>query len=496
MSDTKNVKLAHHSDVLGMSWYVMSVLTFIVTLCAGAASLEFFSFDRVPYHILLFSICISPHFLFQKKSEKTRLLVIFGLAYYLIFGAYDYFSLFLASTPNKLMQVSNIQRLALSDFLIASGIALVILGFLCSTFLFTTKQSGVLCIDWAYKTQTLVAIISWTIGYSSTVFIQLIYGKTQMSTSIFSHLIANLWFLDMIGGVWLIYIFIRKYKPRLIGLLLFFIVVMEFILGFIGDSKELSFRMPIFLLLGLFFLNGRINKKILLFLALCMVPYFAIFGEYRLYMLQMKDLSRVDAAAELHTSFNKLRKNLDKKEDLFLTTALGILNRIDGRKYVDIIAAQVDKNVPYQEGETLMLLFYSFIPKTLWSDKPQTSIGQLMNREFKLSASPLTFVPPTQLGELYWNYGVSGAMIGMFFIGILLGSINSLYALYPIPSSGKFIIVLAAAYELCLRFESGIASQYGSFFRICFIVFILHFTLKILKQNKAMSPPVYSEKIQ
>ena len=174
-----------------------------------------------------------------------------------------------------------------------------------------------------------------------------------------------------------------------------------------------------------------------------------------------------------------IKENLKSKDKIFLDGFSKALDRIDNRKYIDIATNNVGVSVEYQQGYTYKLFFYSFIPSMLWQSKPEISIGRLVNNTFSLSLSPLTYVPISQLGEFYWNFGFIGVIAGMFFIGIIFSIINtSAYRYMKLDLSG-FLILIISSYLLVLRFEGGFATQYSQYVRV---LILLYFMLQIAKK--------------
>jgi uncharacterized membrane protein len=109
-----------------------------------------------------------------------------------------------------------------------------------------------------------------------------------------------------------------------------------------------------------------------------------------------------------------------------------------------------------------------------WPEKPNNSIGQLFNQEFSLSESKYTFVPATQLGEMYWNFGMIGVVFGMMGIGMIFGFVASRFSVGGNMTLPRFLVLLLATYYLAVRFEGGFANQYSIFVRLVFLVAVLN----------------------
>jgi hypothetical protein len=69
---------------------------------------------------------------------------------------------------------------------------------------------------------------------------------------------------------------------------------------------------------------------------------------------------------------------------------------------------------------------YAFIPRVIWPDKPAVPRGAWFTAYIGFSPSEeeaTTSTGMTATGELYWNFGIPGVLIGMFTIGCLLGGL-------------------------------------------------------------------------
>jgi len=93
-----------------------------------------------------------------------------------------------------------------------------------------------------------------------------------------------------------------------------------------------------------------------------------------------------------------------------------LMNRFVGLDAFSIIIESKD----YQKGKTISLFFWAFIPRFIWPDKPSLDVG----REFAITmwnqpANVQSSMAPTSIGELYWNFGLIGVVLGMFVLGVI-----------------------------------------------------------------------------
>jgi hypothetical protein len=71
-------------------------------------------------------------------------------------------------------------------------------------------------------------------------------------------------------------------------------------------------------------------------------------------------------------------------------------------------------------GETMKYAGYAFIPRLIWPDKPSVTRGAWFSTRlglFQTEADATTSIGMTAVGELYWNFGLPGVLLGMLAIG-------------------------------------------------------------------------------
>src|SRR5208283_3720850 len=97
------------------------------------------------------------------------------------------------------------------------------------------------------------------------------------------------------------------------------------------------------------------------------------------------------------------------------------LERSNVKGSVEVIVDKAGNGVDFQRGYTLSPILTTFIPKIIWSDKLWIPTGQLFNRQFHITDSDDVYISPSHLGELYWNFGWLGVVLGMGLIGSICG---------------------------------------------------------------------------
>lgn len=396
-----------------------------------------------------------------------------------MFGMLDYITLFIDQTDRIYTSTSRIPRTALADTVILTGGASLFANYMAASAFWRRRGIKKFPQEWKYNVAVKFGFMCWVIGIAAQFVVQFVYWTTgPEEVGIASHLISNLYYLANLGGIIMVVTVLSNRNAGLAWILLTIMVSVEFVFGFLGNTKEVSFRLAVMFLITLFFFRGRISVLLIVAMVLVFIPYHSLFKIYRVQVLQVREQSALDSINSLEKSLETVTKGAEKERDAALKSFFFFLDRVDGRKYIEIITQKTGVQVPFLHGETFMSFFYSFIPRLVWPEKPQILLGQLMNKTFKLSASPKTFVPSTLLGEFYWNFGMVGVIGGMAFVGILFAIINGAFMSSGNASTVGMLIVLSAFYFLVMRFETGFSAQYSQFARVVFMIYMMAFLFK------------------
>ena len=106
--------------------------------------------------------------------------------------------------------------------------------------------------------------------------------------------------------------------------------------------------------------------------------------------------------------------------------AIGVLSRSKGLEVVTSVVATLDQTGEYEFGwKGVMEAGTIIIPKIIWASKPIPSSERFTTYFFgkNLALSRGHFadkwggISPTVVGELFWNFGFAGVLIGLFLLG-------------------------------------------------------------------------------
>ena len=428
-----------------------------------------YDFNRVMLIYIFFSISVFPYFLLRTDTGRYLLLAIFLAFYFVLFGLGE--MLHLLGLNDDFYYGPKIYIKPV-DMVIGIGLISTIVGYFIIMGLGGKQWRGIFRNDWHPSKSEKLGLIMWILG--TWAFIALFFELSTLKIP--PSIVSNMKQLAPFGASILMYLYFKDPNKRL---LIFVLLIMsfEFILGFAANHKEISFRLPLLFILMSFLFRGKINLYVLSAVILIMTVYFTYFNAYRLNVIQMRDQTPIEALKNISKSLDQVMHAVNSKHQHYkLNTS--ILGRITTRQYIIILVEGIDSGHETRNGETLVRYLYSFIPRMFWPEKPVLTIGQEFNQEFKISKSPETFIPTTQLGEFYWNYKLPGVVIGMMFIGMILGLISKLLDLSVQFNIPRIALILATVYMLAVRFEATFALQYSKLTRIFLLMIILHFMFK------------------
>ena len=433
---------------------------------------------RLLYLLALFAICTTPILLVKRLNGPYAALTVCLSVILFSYGISDVIGLL---GVRGLTLSEGI--LSDSEFAILLGVGLLVFGYRMALIGFNDGTGNLPArnSDWPEGTAILIGLFCWLVGVIATWFWQTnLEFRLDMATgapsiwTTMATVLAN--YLHPLGLAILAYRFVRRRGPWM-TLLIVIVLGSEFILGFVEDSKELAVRgLAIVVLTGLL-VEGSVPRTWLLTAAIVAALSFPIFQGYR-YVLHESGESRLQAASNLIENIEKAideSKHSSNNEPLVSATGrLSFISRTSLKPTMEMIVGMTGHSVKYQDGHTIELFFAGMVPRAFWRDKPDTSVGQLFNRQYHAAEDPDTYISPTFLGELYWNYGWTGILLGMPVIGFLLGFANRLSSMSESRSLTRYLALTVTIYLICLRFEGGIALQFLQWFRSIVIVLVLH----------------------
>lgn len=453
--------------------YGALVFGFAMLVALGAA-IGGGSNPPVFYLCALFAICASPLLYIDRLNGRHAILCVFLAIYFVFYGALDVQNLFSPAVgPER-------GWLTQAEIAVLVAAVLVCIGFAIGLRLSQSRASRGPAKDWPARTAVIVGLLIWAAGTVAIWIWQIHFqrngvetdysaGQTILTITVLGRMMQPLGVLILAYG----YLVTRN---RAVLLLLVGVVLTGVVVGFFGDSKELGMKSALIVILASFLVQGRIPKAWLAVLAAFAVFAFPLFQAYRAEIIMARGASRAHALQDIGRTLELAVAAKEKQESgrRAYKRPETFLKRSSLKGNLELVLAKTGEQVAFQEGRTLWPIVTAFAPRLLWPDKPDAAAGQLFNQEFKVSADRRTYISPTHLGELYWNFGWAGILIGMPLIGILMGTVNGLCDLSQRRSLTRLLVIVTTIYATCIRFEGGIALEYIVWLRSLGMILILH----------------------
>ncbi len=445
------------------------------------------SFGAAAYVALLSFICTLPLLFATSYRGRASLLIVFLAYYFATFGLSDLVSLF--SSPLGASPYGTGPSWG-SATAILLGALCFLLGYAVTTRLPVYRASGWSAREWAPRATAVVGIACWAIGWIATVAAQF-GGEGPNSGPHTNPMIGGFLtlarLLQPVGAMLLIYLYLTAREKKILATLIA-IMALNIGLGFFGGgAKLIAIEVPVLFLLSFVLLRERIPVFTLIVFTLATAVLFNVFQSYR-NSLWSSGESRGAALSQI-VSGNAtalkagvpLGQRVSKGLEYFVS-------RISARWVIDLVVARTGRNgIPFQDGATLTPLFYIFIPRLVAPDKPNNVIGRLFNHTFSI-ASANTYIAVTNLGDLYWNFGWPGIVIGMTIIGAFLAWAATKFRLDRNPTLPKFLFLMVTALFLVLRFEDGIALIYTIWARGAVLLLLLHAVMPKARNRRKAKP--------
>jgi hypothetical protein len=442
------------------------------------------NFAELPYLLLLFAICSSPIPLIGALNGAYAVLAVAMAFHFVEFGLLDVVHLFSPST-NTLASTGLITG---GELLIIIGALVKIIGF-HAAMRFTKKAPGLEASrDWPPLVLLLLGICMWLASSGLNLY-QALYLQIDNSNAALGSAYAKLgpWGTDAVllitqymgpMGIMVLAYWWSVWNRRGSTVLMLVIIAAQFVVGWIIDTKEVAVGAPFIILLTRFITLGRVPMRWVVPSILGIVLVFPVLTAKRIIVTEYLGMSRAEALS--HTGeilWRAITEQSEVRQGKYGQKSQSFLERATDKGAVEMFVAHVGQDKPYKMGETLDQLLYVFVPRVAWSDKPGANSSQTFNRDFHLSEDPDTHISPTFLGELYWNFGYIGAVVGMTLFGVIFGYVVKRFD----PSTGtsitRVLVIIVTLYETAIGQGGQIELAYVLWIRTLVLIWIMHLLL-------------------
>jgi len=464
--------------------YLAINLFAVVALGVGAA-LGGSKDPRYLYLLLLVAACSSPLLQMRSLNDRYALLGVFLGIYFIFYGNVDLMALLGLGED----QTVSSDALTASELLVLLGAAAFIAGYHAASAAVRGLRpagGGRRWRDWSERSLLLTGLALWAAGTVSVIILQvvLVPDKTaytaaqgfarigQGATSLV--MLGN--YLPTLGIAALAYGYAR-YRSRGWLMLILALIGVQVVVALAADIKSMALQAPALVILARIMRGGRIPYGWILAAAIGSGLVFPVLQAYRA-VLSESGATRHEAVQQFGKTVGAaIQQSRAVMKGAREERAQTVLERSNLKPSIDIVIGHAGLDVPFQAGNTLRPLWLALVPRLIWPDKPDLAVGIMFNKEFHLGAGDETYISPSHLGELYWNFGWPGAALGMLLIGALFGVVGTRCDLSSGVSVTRVLLLLATAALIGIGFESSIATPYAVWIRTLLVIGLLHVLL-------------------
>lgn len=463
--------------------YAALNLTFCVALVVGAAA-GGGSLEALPYVAVLFAICSTPLPFIDRFNGPFAMLGVAMAVYFVEFGALD--ASMMLKPPLDISAPES--GVGLTEIVLWLGAVMQIVGFHAAFRLFHAKAGLRVAKDWPRGLLMPVGLLLWSAAMLATVYHDFVVQPANTAVAIESGLAKlGVWSTsglilieDYAGplGIIILAYWWAVWGKRAGTPLILTLILVQFLIGWIVDTKEVAFSAGVIVLLTRFIIQGRVPVHWMLGVLLAIATVFPIMTAKRVVMTEELQLTRLEALPRtLEILARTIQEGAAIETGRYEQTSETFLQRQSVKGNVDLIIRGTAADHPYKLGSTFEPLLYVFLPRVIWSDKPGGNSANLLNREFHISADPDTFISPSHLGEWYWNFGISGVILGMALSGALIGYISVRFDPSSRMSITRVLAIIVTLYLLVARSEGQVEIQYALWARSMLLIGVLHLIL-------------------
>jgi hypothetical protein len=452
------------------------------------------SLAKLPYVMLMFAICSSPIPFIGRLNGPFAIFGVASATYFLNFAMLDAVSMLSPPKPSYA-----------SDGLLDGGEVVLLMGALMQTIgfhvavrFFDAPGARALPKDWPRALLVPLGLFLWSSGCAADIYQNLVVHVDATDASVkagFSKLgswgIAGLMLVNYAGplGIVILAYWWAVSGKRWSSALMLGIIVVQFAVGWIVDTKEVAVNAPIVMLLTRFIVVGKVPVRWLTCSVIGILLIFPVLTAKRAITTEALRLTNVQALPRTgEILLRAIAERNAAREGKYSDKTQTFLERMTNKASVELFVQRVGVDQPYKMGSTLLGMLYVFVPRVVFSDKPGGNSAQTFNRDFHLSEDPDTYISPSHIGELYWNFGYPGVIVGMTLTGMILGFVCGRFDPSGRTSMTRVLIIMVTLYELVARIGGQIELEYVLWLRTLLLIGILHLILsRTVPQQAAVS---------
>jgi hypothetical protein len=458
----------------GSLYPIANVVIWLASI-AGAA-INDIPFGVVIYVCLLFGVCSTPLLLMKRINDRYAVLAIFLLLYFLFFGALDLQTLLIGTEVVR----SHDDFLSSPELAILSGAAAFVLCYQAGVMLGYSGERRSPA-EWPSVMLPLVGIPVWLAGTAAMIYFQVFVMPSKVGIAAAKGLASMgpiLTFVVMLGhmmqplGILICAYGYAKFRNIWWFGLVVLIVMAQVFIGFIEDIKM---QAAIGIVLVIMVRTLRENRLPIGWIAaglVFLVVAFPIFQAYRAEVTGARGLDREQAFRELDKVIDIVLASREKVTEGHNRSET-FVERASNKHNVEILFDHVGVDVPYLYGHSLVGIPMAFVPRLIVPDKEDFSVGMLFGKQI-LKAEGEVYISISHLGELYWNFGWMGVLLGMGAFGTLLGFVGMKFNLEQEVTLTRILVLLITVQSMCIGFSGTMPVSYLLWMRSMAAIGLMH----------------------
>lgn len=459
-------------------YVVLNLAVLVATLIGWSSSPA--SFGLLIYADLLCALCTVPLLWMQELNGRYALLGIFMTMYFLLFDALDLRDLITGAVPS----IPREEFFTLAQIGVLLGAICILTGYRLAVHLGSASAEKVVSTDWPTPTLLMVGSILFVLGMVAVAYLQLVLAteNTLRSTAqAFATMGPFLTFLVMLGqltlplGAVILAYGYAKSRSLFWVVLTAIVVGSQVLLGFLTDTKSTVLMAVVMVAVTRSLWDGRVAKVWLLGIVAFATIVFPILqanrevrGEHGWNRAQVLENMGTVISAAIEQSGKSGQTRGTERSQTFL-------ERTSGEAVLETLFDKVTESETYLHGSTLTPILFTFIPRLLLPDKVDVPVGQMFNRTFMHGGKDdFLYLSVSMLGEMYWNFGWTGVIVGNLLFGGLLGLVGVRTSLAHARSITRLLILLLTMRVLCRGYEDSIAISFVTWLRCMAAIALLH----------------------
>lgn len=429
---------------------------------------------RILHLVSLFALCSSSVIDLDGLNGRHALLGIFLAMYFIYFGVQDLTNLFTGLPPEAFEGI-----LSPTEAVILVGGVLLVFAYRFAVNFRNPADKFSRSYDWPLTSIVIVGLSMWLLGIAATYYwyFHVVTDKTmegtrgiaklsQLTTS--ALILAEM--LQPLGVLLLAYAWRATKSAHLLFVLLLAVSV-QVVFGFIIDIKGMALTGALLVVVTFVFTEGKIPKLWVAGVAIFVYLAFPVFQAYRA-VVTGSGVARTEVLENLGRTLDKVLA-AEERVNTGQVRAQTFLERLSLKSSVKMIVQGTSNGIPFQHGFTMTPILSAFLPRILWSAKPDIPTGRIVNRVFNVTDQDETYISPSHIGELYWNFGWPGVVVGMTIIGGICGIIGR-FNLAECRTVTRLLILVLTLEGVIHGFEGSLSSSYVVWLRTMAAAGLLH----------------------